>query len=233
MDENYTNGANIYENFGANLARLRVLASLTQVALAQILGVTHQAVSQWECGDTMPDIMTLPKLASALGVTMDGLFGIGSGDGSNTSPAPLLDDYPQDGGKLRALIFIGKKMVKSREIAQNKLNEQRVIFEYRGSALNVESYMTLQCGDVSGNATAGHSMTCENVKGNATAGHSMQCGDVGQNATAGHSLNCRGNVGGGVRAGHGLTCGNVNGDVNAGHSVNVSGNVSGSVNSRR
>lgn len=229
-----TEGGNMYENFGSNIARLRVQRGFTQASLAQRLGVTHQAVSQWECGDTMPDIAVLPKLASMLGVTLDSLFGLGSADSAQSLPKPELapDDCPQDDGVLRAVIFIGKKMVKSQALAQNLIGEQRVVFEYRGPAINVESQMAMQCGDVGCNASAGHSLTCENVNCNATAGHSLACGNVGQNANAGHSLTCKGNVGGGARAGHGLSCGNVTGDVNAGHSVNVSGSVGGSINSR-
>jgi Predicted transcriptional regulators len=233
-DENgeKTQGGTESEKFGANIANLRVRKGFTQASLAQRLGVTHQAVSQWECGDTMPDIAVLPKLASMLGVTLDSLFGIESDTKQEKPVEPMIDDVPQDDGKLRAVVFIGSKMVKSQLINQYNLTMQHVVFEYRGPALNVESQMALQCGDVAGNASAGHSLTCENVTGNATGGHSLSCGNIGQNANAGHSLTAKGSIGGSARAGHGLSCGDVNGDVNAGHSVNVSGSVGGKVTSR-
>lgn len=224
------------EIFGANIARLRVSMGLTQAALAQRLGVTHQAVSQWECGDTIPDIMLLPKLAATLGVTIDNLFSGGSNNGNNAeqlAQAIAPEDLPADDGKLRAVLFIGKKPVKSQQIVQKTTGENRVVFEYRGPALNVESQMSLQCGDVGGNASSGHAMKCGNITGSATAGHAMSCGNIGQNASAGHSMTVSGNIGGDARAGHSMTCGDVAGGVMAGHSVSVKGSVGGSINGRR
>lgn len=58
-----------------NINRYRREKGLTQDALAQILGVTFQAVSKWENALTMPDISLLPKLSKALGVSADKLFG--------------------------------------------------------------------------------------------------------------------------------------------------------------
>ncbi|MGI6203295.1 MAG: helix-turn-helix domain-containing protein [Eubacteriales bacterium] len=216
------------EKFGATLAELRVRRGLTQAALAQQLGVTHQAVSQWECGDTMPDILLLPKLAGIFGVSIDNLFG---------GPEPIQadiarEDIPQDDGKLRAVLFIGNNMVKSQKIMQVLAGDKRIVFKYQGPALNVESHMSLECGDVGGNATAAHSMRCGDVKGSAKAGHSMNCQNVGQDASAGHAMTVGGDVGGDAKAGHSLTCGNVAGNVKAGHSVNVKGSVGGSLKSR-
>lgn len=230
-DGEKTQGGSENEKFGATIARLRVQKGFTQASLAQRIGVTHQAVSQWECGDTMPDIATLPKLAAMLGVTLDSLFGIAA-EGM-PEPRLALDDCPKDDGKLRAVIFIGNKMVKSQQIEQKLVSENRIVFEYRGAALNVESHMSLECGDVGVNATSGHAMKCGNINGNATSGHAMSCGNVGQNATAGHNLTASGSVGGGARAGHSLSCGDVTGDITAGHSVSVEGSVGGRVNSRR
>lgn len=62
-------------NLGKNIARLRKASSMTQVDLAQKLNVTPQAVSKWEKGSSAPDIFLMPKLASALGVTTDEIFG--------------------------------------------------------------------------------------------------------------------------------------------------------------
>ena len=60
---------------GRNIARLRKEAGLTQMGLADAMGISFQAVSNWERGQTMPDISKLPELASILGVTVDGLLG--------------------------------------------------------------------------------------------------------------------------------------------------------------
>lgn len=58
-----------------NIKRLRVDMRLSQEELSERLGVSRQAVSKWETGDTAPDISILPMLASVFGVTIDALFG--------------------------------------------------------------------------------------------------------------------------------------------------------------
>lgn len=224
------------EDFGANIARQRVNMGLTQASLAQKLGVTHQAVSQWECGDTMPDITLLPRLAATLGVTIDSLFSAGTDSGDSEEKlthAIAHGDLPADDGKLRAVLFIGKKPVKSQQIVQNLVNENRIVFKYKGPALNVESHMSLECGNVEGNAIAGHSLKCGDIRGYASAGHGMNCQNIGQYATSGHGMNVNGDIGGDAKAGHAINCNNVNGNVKAGHSVIVKGSVGGSIDGKR
>lgn len=55
---------------------LRVARGMSQEELAKMIGVTQGAVSQWEKGLTHPGFKVIPKLANALGVTSDELFGI-------------------------------------------------------------------------------------------------------------------------------------------------------------
>lgn len=59
---------------GENIARLRKEKGWTQAELGEKLGVSHQAVSKWESGMTMPDIMLLPTLADMFGIYIDELF---------------------------------------------------------------------------------------------------------------------------------------------------------------
>ena len=47
---------------------------MTQEELAAKLAVSAQAVSKWENDITCPDVMTLPKLAELLGITVDELL---------------------------------------------------------------------------------------------------------------------------------------------------------------
>ena len=42
--------------------------------LAQKLGITAQAVSQWERGETMPDILTIPVLADVFNCSIEELI---------------------------------------------------------------------------------------------------------------------------------------------------------------
>ncbi len=61
-------------DFGNRIKSLRLSRSMTQEQLAQKLGVSAQAVSKWESGTNMPDIMILPDLSVIFGVTIDDLF---------------------------------------------------------------------------------------------------------------------------------------------------------------
>ena len=59
---------------GAMIAALRKEKGMTQLDLAQQLGVTDKAVSKWERDLSCPDVHSLPKLAEVLGVTVDELM---------------------------------------------------------------------------------------------------------------------------------------------------------------
>lgn len=61
--------------FGENLKKLRKSKNLTQDALADFLGMSFQAISKWERGETYPDITMLPVIASFFDVTVDSLLG--------------------------------------------------------------------------------------------------------------------------------------------------------------
>jgi tellurite methyltransferase len=60
---------------GSNIVRYRKERSLTQEELAKQLGITYQAVSKWENGQTTPDISLLPALAAILNISIDRLMG--------------------------------------------------------------------------------------------------------------------------------------------------------------
>ncbi|MBQ9151695.1 MAG: helix-turn-helix transcriptional regulator [Clostridia bacterium] len=59
----------------ATIRRLRRERGLTQEALAQAVGVSPQAISKWETGQTMPDITLLLPLSKELGIGVDLLLG--------------------------------------------------------------------------------------------------------------------------------------------------------------
>lgn len=48
---------------------------LTQEQLGAQLGVSGQAVSKWEKGESMPDILLLPELCDIFGISVDALLG--------------------------------------------------------------------------------------------------------------------------------------------------------------
>lgn len=60
---------------GRKIAELRKAHNMTQFELADALGISFQAVSNWERGASMPDISKLPELAEIFGVTIDEVLG--------------------------------------------------------------------------------------------------------------------------------------------------------------
>lgn len=58
---------------GKSISELRKVKGITQDRLAEIVGVTAQAVSKWESGGN-PDVELLPVIADYFGVSIDRLF---------------------------------------------------------------------------------------------------------------------------------------------------------------
>lgn len=71
------------QTLGKRIAIYRRQKNLKQEDIAQILGVSSQAVSKWENDQTCPDISALPRLAECFGITVDELL---TGE-KNTVPA--------------------------------------------------------------------------------------------------------------------------------------------------
>lgn len=54
----------------------RIAKNMTQMHLADAMGVSYQAVSNWERGNSMPDISKLEDLCTTLDITVSGLLGM-------------------------------------------------------------------------------------------------------------------------------------------------------------
>ena len=59
---------------GLAIAQLRQSKNLTQQQLAACLNVSHQAVSKWENGAALPDVLKLMELSRMFGVTLEQLL---------------------------------------------------------------------------------------------------------------------------------------------------------------
>lgn len=64
------------QSMGKRIMQLRKEKGYTQEQLAEMMGVSAQAVSKWENDVSCPDISILPQLAEKLGVTTDELLGV-------------------------------------------------------------------------------------------------------------------------------------------------------------
>jgi transcriptional regulator with XRE-family HTH domain len=62
------------KTLGTMIAKLRKQQGMTQLELAEKMGVTDKAVSKWERDLSCPDINSIPKLAEILGVSVEELM---------------------------------------------------------------------------------------------------------------------------------------------------------------
>lgn len=63
-----------YQTLGAMIAALRKEKGMTQLELAEKMGVTDKAVSKWERDLSCPDVNTIPRLAELFGISVDELM---------------------------------------------------------------------------------------------------------------------------------------------------------------
>ncbi|MBQ5607458.1 MAG: helix-turn-helix transcriptional regulator [Oscillospiraceae bacterium] len=59
---------------GANIVSYRKRQGLTQAGLAEKLNYSNKAVSKWERGESVPDVLTLVQLSELFGVTVNDLL---------------------------------------------------------------------------------------------------------------------------------------------------------------
>ena len=59
------------ENIGKFIRENRKKMGLSQAELAEKLGVTYQAVSKWENGKNLPDMLVLKELSDLFNVNID------------------------------------------------------------------------------------------------------------------------------------------------------------------
>lgn len=226
--------------FGERIAAYRKEQGLTQEGLAQLLGVTNQAVSKWESDQCCPDIMLLPALADVFHISMDALFGREkSARSAQPEAQAVIGELPwPDDEDLRAVCYVGHRLMDFTDVREKKLSLGNLFNMHVGMGKPAELHFTgnvrdihsaygvvVENGTVTGDVHAEDGVECGDVGGNVTAGDGVNCGDVGGSVDAGDGVNC-GNVSGGVKAGDSVNCGNVGGSVEAGDSVRC-GNVEG------
>lgn len=75
---------------GSNIAAYRKRENLTQAELAERLNYSDKAVSKWERGESVPDVITLVQLAELFGITVNDLV-----DGTHTDALPEKEEAPK------------------------------------------------------------------------------------------------------------------------------------------
>ena len=77
------------QTFGNMIAALRKENGMTQLELAEKMGVTDKAVSKWERDLSLPDVSSFPKLAEIFDVSVDELMQVKSGAKENAGQAGI------------------------------------------------------------------------------------------------------------------------------------------------
>ena len=68
------NDEKLKNQIGINIAMYRKEAGLTQAGLAALLNYSDKAVSKWERGESIPDVITLMQLAEQFEITVNDLL---------------------------------------------------------------------------------------------------------------------------------------------------------------
>lgn len=92
-------------NFAQKLQQIRKERGMSQEQLAEVIGVSRQAISKWESGTAMPDSDNLVTISNYFGVTIDSLLKPEPAEqGEQTAqPAEQATVTKQSGGLISAL----------------------------------------------------------------------------------------------------------------------------------
>ena len=106
------------KTLGNMIAELRKQHGMTQLELAEKMGVTDKAVSKWERDLSCPDINSLPHLAEILGVSVEELMQSKKEAVPNGKVAEIMDVAPKAvalamGIAVAALAVLGELPVNS------------------------------------------------------------------------------------------------------------------------
>lgn len=209
---------NQIKELGIKLAELRKQKGLTQTELAEKMFITHQAISQWENGLTIPDVGSLLKLCEIFNITLNDLFNQKTEDKKEEVKHLPNDDI------IRIFAVLNGKVIKSKEF--KSLTNVQIVFEEPIPG-GVESHFSVICKDIGGSVNAGSYVECGNVKLGINCGSYVECGSVSGGINCGSYVEC-GDVTGDVTCGSYVECGNVGRDVNATSYIEC-GNIGGNV----
>ena len=238
---------NIQENISSNLKKYRREIGLSQEALAECLGVTSQAVSKWECMQSIPDIEAIVALCELLGITTDKLLLDRDPEveyhsvETETEPTQVnvCDTLPDD-GVLRVLQFKGKKQLRVDELDGEVYIP--LCGAERAHGIYIEGNAKFE-GDIGGDVSCGNVERIVSCEGDISCGNiftvemcegDISCGNVVTIETCEGDISC-GNVQS-INACEGdISCGNVGqigsceGDISCGD-IEVITNCEGDIN---
>ena len=118
-------------SFGNNLQTIRKKNQLSQEALAEMLGVSRQAVSKWELGEGYPEVDKLLLLSKKLNVSLDDLMADdpAAADSGNGKPSDSIRIVSPNEG----VIVNVTKVMRSQRFRGGKNSPQYALFASDGN----------------------------------------------------------------------------------------------------
>ena len=110
-------------SIGTTIKRLRREKGMTQEQLAELLGLSTNAISQWECDKTAPDISNLPVLANIFEVSADILLEI---DIAKSKKQAEIEDFKAKYAKLHSQGKTEERVLLSRAMQKKYPNDETV-----------------------------------------------------------------------------------------------------------
>ena len=113
-------------SFSDNLKAIRKEENMSQEELAELLGVSRQAVSKWELGDGYPEAEKLLIIAGKLNVSLDTLMGteiVNTEVNKHNVPGQITITSPYEGVIVRC-----NKVVKSQKFKGGKSSPKYALF---------------------------------------------------------------------------------------------------------
>ena len=168
----------IQANISNNIKKYRKEANASQEALAERLGVTSQAVSKWECMQSIPDIEVMIEMCELFGISLDKLI-------LNKDPEVIYErvEVPcgeqriahtfsalPDDSDVRVLQFKGQTLLIEDRLADTDTIKIQIPKAAFGRYTNVHVIGNVEIdGDVSGD------LACGNISGNLSCGGDIAC----------------------------------------------------------
>ena len=121
-------------SFAENLKTIRKNHQLSQEELAELLGVSRQAVSKWELGEGYPEVDKLLLLSKKLNISLDSLLG-----GENTT---VISDDSKPSETIRIIsphegvIISASKVTRSQQFKGGKNSPQYALYASEGNDMS-------------------------------------------------------------------------------------------------
>ncbi len=118
-------------SFGENLQMLRRKNQLSQEGLAEMLGVSRQAVSKWELGEGYPEVDKLLILSKKMNVSLDSLLG------EESTPVTCENSRPSDRIRIISLhegvIINASKVTRSQQFKGRENSPKYALYAFDGA----------------------------------------------------------------------------------------------------